>query len=161
MSNLREFAIECSPGVFHCRKWGTAIKSEAVQLLIVEARHNPRYRARLCLHPTPQEAEQQMLIVMVEGAIDAPHMHPHKREALVPILGTAEYQEFDDTGAVQNRILLGQQETMYVSSPLSVFHRVVLLEPVFAFWEFSVGPFTQSSTIPAPWLDQFNDGSGT
>ena len=153
MARLRDFAHEFPHGIFHCMEWGVTLDSESVTELIEAARINPRYRARLCLHPEPEEVEQQMLIVMVEGAIDAPHMHPTKRETLLPFLGTAEYQMFSQDGIVQKRIPLGGQDVMYVSSPLNVFHRIVLKDPVFAFWEFAQGPFTSTSTMPAPWPD--------
>ena len=144
---------EVSQGVFQCDKWGATLDERVVTELVYAARINPRHRARLCLHPGPEEIEQQMLIVMVEGAIDAPHMHPAKREALLPFVGTAEYQIFSQDGIVQKRIPLGGQDVMYVSSPLNVFHRLVLKGPVFAFWEFAQGPFTGTSTVPAPWPD--------
>ena len=153
VARILDFSREVSPGVFHCNEWGVTFSTEVVTDLIDAARRNSRYRARLCLHPRPEDVEQQMLIVMVEGAIDAPHMHPKKREALLPLLGTAEYQVFSEEGIVRNRIPVGGSDVMYVSSPLNVFHRLVLKEPVFAFWEFAQGPFTSTSTMPAPWPD--------
>ncbi|MCG3773040.1 MAG: hypothetical protein JW384_04267 [Nitrosomonadaceae bacterium] len=153
MLNLLDSYREVSPGVFQCHEWGVALSTDIVKSLVDAARINPRYRARLCLHPGPEDIEQQMLIVMVEGAIDAPHMHSNKREAILPYLGTAEYQMFSQDGAVQKRIPLGAQDVIYVSSPLNVFHRIVLKDPVFAFWEFAQGPFTSDSTVHAPWPD--------
>jgi len=103
------------------------------------------------MHPAVEDLEQQMLIVMVKNAVDVPHVHMHKREALIPILGAAEYQTFDHRGVPLERLLIGTNATQYVSSPLGVYHRVVLKTPVFAFWEFARGPFTSDSTIAAPW----------
>jgi cupin fold WbuC family metalloprotein len=153
MVSIPAIASETSPGVFHCREWGVTLDSQILAELIDAARTNARARARLCLHPEPEDIEQQMLIVMVEGAVDAAHKHPAKREALLPILGTAEYQLFGDSGILERRIAVGGTDSMYVSSPLNTFHRLVLKEPIFAFWEVAQGPFASGSTVPALWRE--------
>jgi cupin fold WbuC family metalloprotein len=151
MIDLRSLATETSPGVFHCLSWGLTLDSSITEALTAEAKANQNNRARICMHPDVEDIEQQMLIVMVDDAVDVPHMHLHKREALIPIIGAAEYQTFDNRGALVERLLMGTDDAGYVSSPLGVYHRVVLKTPVFAFWEFTLGPFTSDSTIPAPW----------
>lgn len=148
---LRSIAEETAVGVFHCRKWGMSLSVEVLEALTLEARASQLKRARLCMHPTTQAAEQQMLIVMADDAEDAPHMHPQKREALLPIAGSAQYEIFDDSGNLIGSKLLGPGGLMYVSSPIGVYHRIVLLEPVFAFWEFTQGPFNSQSTVRAEW----------
>jgi len=153
MINIHSFTTETSPGVFHCNSWGLTLDSSIIEALIAEAKGNQSNRARICMHPAVDDLEQQMLIVMVDNAEDVPHMHLQKREALIPIMGAAEYQTFDDRGDSLERILMGTDAAQYVSSPLGVYHRVVLKTPVFAFWEFALGPFTSESTIPAPWAD--------
>ena len=153
MTDIRTFATETSLGVFHCHSWGLTLDSSIIDALIVEARANQNNRARICMHPSVDDLEQQMLIVMVDNAFDAPHMHLDKKEALIPIVGAAEYQTFNHEGALVDRVLLGEDGARYVSSPLGVHHRVVLKTPVFAFWEFALGPFTSESTIPAPWAN--------
>ena len=153
MAGLDEIAIETGPGVFHCRSWGLTLSHEVVNLLIDEARANVRRRARLCLHPSQDDVEQQMLIVLVDGATDPAHKHPDKREALLPILGQASYQTFDDVGHLSSETRLSAGESIYVSSPVGVFHRLVLRGPIFAFWEFASGPFHPSSTVRASWID--------
>jgi cupin fold WbuC family metalloprotein len=127
---------------------------DIVEALTVEAKANQNNRARICMHPAIDDLEQQMLIVMVDDAVDVPHMHLHKKEALIPIVGAAEYQTFDYEGVLLDQLLLGEDGVQYVSSPLGVHHRVVLKTPVFAFWEFALGPFTSESTIPAPWANE-------
>jgi cupin fold WbuC family metalloprotein len=151
MIDIRSFTTETSPGVFHCHSWGLTVDPSIVEALTAEAKANQNNRARICMHPTVEDIEQQMLIVMVDNAVDVPHMHLHKREALIPIVGAAEYQTFDHRGVLLGRQVMGKDAAQYVSSPLGVYHRVVLKEPVFAFWEFALGPFTSGSTIPAPW----------
>jgi len=91
-----------------------------------------------------------MRIVMVGNALDVPHMDTHKNEALTPSVDASEYRAFDRKGVLLDRLLLRADGARYVSSPLGVHHRVILKTPAFAFWEFSLGPFTSESTIPAP-----------
>lgn len=153
MIDIRTFATETSLGVFHCQSWGMTLDYSVIEALTAEARANSSNRARICMHPTVDDLEQQMLIVMVDNAYDAPHKHPHKREALIPVVGAAEYQTFDNEGIFMDQLLMGEGGVRYVSSPLGVHHRVVLRTPVFAFWEFALGPFTGESTIIAPWVN--------
>jgi len=153
MIDIHSFATETSSGVFHCKSWGLTLDFSVIDALTSAAKANPNNRARICMHPAVEDLEQQMLIVMVNNAEDVPHMHLHKREALIPIVGSAEYQTFDDRGNSLERLLMGTDAAQYVSSPLGVYHRVVLKTPVFAFWEFALGPFTSESTIPAPWAN--------
>lgn len=156
---LLSIAQESSAGVFHCREWGTSLSSQALDSLIAVARASREKRARLCMHPTTADVEQQMLIVMVDNAEDAPHMHPQKREALLPITGSARYEIFDVSGKLSESKLLGPGGLMYVSSPVGVYHRLVLLEPIFAFWEFTQGPFDERSTVRAEWPRDFSIGA--
>ncbi len=151
MIDIRSFTTETNPGVFHCHSWGLTLDSSIIEALTAEAKSNQNKRARICMHPDVEDIEQQMLIVMVDSAVDVPHMHLHKKEALIPIVGAAEYQTFDHEGVLLDRLLLSADGARYVSSPLGVHHRVVLKTPIFAFWEFALGPFTSESTIPAPW----------
>ena len=156
--HLRSIANESSSGVFHCYEWGMSLSSDALDSLIAVARASRDKRARLCMHPSIQDVEQQMLIVMVDDAEDSPHMHPQKREAMLPVAGAARYEIFDDSGTLVDSRLLGPGGLMYVSSPVGVYHRLVLLGPVFAFWEFAQGPFDSQSTVRANWPR--NSGSG-
>lgn len=151
MGILDEIATKTSAEVFHCTTWGVALPATVVDELIAVASENPRQRARLCMHPSADDVEQQMLIVMGEAAHDAAHRHETKRETMVPIRGLARYQTFDATGNVTGSVLLGDDHLMYLSSPLNTFHALQILTPWFAFWEFAKGPFTPTSTIPAPW----------
>jgi len=103
------------------------------------------------MHPEIHDIEQHMLLVMVEGSRDRTHMHPSKREALIPVVGSARYEIFNHAGTKVDSHVLGEQGLRYVSSPVGVYHRLVLTDEVFAFWEVALGPFTEDSTVPAPW----------
>ena len=148
---LSDVAIETSPGVFHAREWGLRIGATLVEEVAAIALAHPQGRARLCMHPSVSDAEQQMLIALRGGSRDPIHRHPLKREALVPHLGAATYRTYDDAGLVTSVSPMGGGGLAYVSSPLDTYHALEVTSDVFVFWEFALGPFDRHSTVPAPW----------
>ena len=152
MANLFSMARETSPGIFHCTDWGVELEASVIDSLVEVARVQPSRKARLCMHPNIRETEQQMLLVMVKGAEDDIHMHPHKREALIPVAGSARYETFDEFGGLLSSRDFGGGGLQYISSPVGVYHRVVLHQELLVFWEMALGPFSQDSTRKAPWV---------
>jgi len=126
---------------------GSAIVDEIAAIALA----SPLGRARLCMHPSASDSEQQMLIALRGGSRDPIHKHPRKREALVPYLGTAIYRTFDDAALHTSEDLIGGEGLAYVSSPLDTYHALEITSEVFVFWEFALGPFDRDSTVRAPW----------
>lgn len=148
---LDEIAIRTHSEVFHCRQWGIALPSGAVDELIQVAGENDRLRARLCMHPTTDDRNHQMLIAMSKLADDIPHSHPEKRECLVAVRGSADHVTYNALGDVVGTIRLAPDETAYLGVNAGVIHSLRAVTDWFVFWEFVPGPFSETSSIPAPW----------
>lgn len=137
---------EVSPGVYHAKSWGITLTSKDVEALIDKAKANPLGRARLCLHPSPDDVEQQMLIALTDQVPDPIHKHPSKREAILPVYGVAHHICYDDSGNTISRTRLESSAAIYCSSPLNTYHHLELETGVFVFWEFALGPFDTNAT---------------
>ena len=153
-SILSTIARQTAPSVFHCYSRDIFLSQQVIDELFAVARSTARQRARLCMHQAAEEREQQMLIAFIRGAIDLPHNHLGKREALLPVLGEADYITYDIDGKEVNRVRLSPEGVMYTSSPPGVHHNIEVISKEFVFWEFSPGPFDPTLTQYAPWVQE-------
>lgn len=145
---LLEIADETADGVFHCRSWGQALDSRAIDALEVIAAHEQSEKARLCMHPSTDEREQQMLVALSGACEDAIHHHPTKSETAIWVRGTATHLTYDEAGEILRETQLGPEDASYVHTEPGVLHNVVVRSDVFVFWEFALGPFVPGSTVP-------------
>lgn len=149
---LAEIARETIPGVWHAHHWGTVVGEELIGELLVQARTLPSKKARLCAHPDVSEIEQQMVIVMAQGAHDHIHCHPTKREALVVLRGSADFRTYTDEGHLTSVLPIGPRTgTCLLSVTPGTWHHLTPHECDLVFLEFALGPFRPDSTIRAPW----------
>ena len=147
-SVLTALAEEATPGVFHCRSWGQNVDGKIVDALEVLAANEPSGKARLCMHPSTDDFEQQMLVAISGSCEDAVHFHPAKSETVVWVRGVAEHCIYDQQGAILRRTALGPEGALYVHTKPGVLHNVVVESEVLVFWEFARGPFAEGSTVP-------------
>jgi len=145
------------PGVYHSRSWGTRLDESFLDALEVVAKESQNGKARLCMHPGPEDQEQQMLVALTKDCVDQIHFHPDKGETVLWVRGSAEHRTFDRSGAIVQRTGLGPTDFQYLHTPAGVPHHVVVLSEVFIFWEFGKGPFRQNSTVPVGSVDERMD----
>lgn len=136
------------PGVYHSRSWGIRLDESHLDALEVIAKESQNGKARLCMHPSPEDHEQQMLVTLSKDCVDQIHLHPEKGETVLWVRGSAEHRTFDKSGAIAQRTPLGPTGFQYLHTPAGVPHHVIVLSEVFIFWEFAKGPFHQDSTVP-------------
>jgi len=145
---LSEVGVSRLPGVYHSRSWGIRFGEDVLDALEIVAKESENDKARLCLHPSPKDLEQQMLVALTKKCIDQIHFHPDKGESVLWVRGVAEHRTFDMSGTVLKKTQLGPSDFRYVHTPPGVPHHVVVLSEVFIFWEFAKGPFGPNSTVP-------------
>lgn len=145
---LSEIGDSHLPGVYHSRTWGIRFDENILDALEAIAKQGENGKARLCLHPTPGEQEQQMLVALSKACVDQIHFHPDKSETILWVRGAAEHRTFDKSGKIMQKTLLGLSDFRYLQTPVGVPHHVVILSDVFIFWEFARGPFGPKSTVP-------------
>lgn len=142
------------PGVYHSHSWGIRFGEDVLDALEIIAKESENGKARLCLHPTPEDQEQQMLVVLNKACIDQIHYHPDKGETVLWVRGAGEHRTFDMSGKILHKTVLGSSDFRYLHTPAGVPHHVVILSDVFIFWEFAKGPFGPNSTVPINAFDE-------
>ena len=142
------------PGVYHSRAWGIRFDEGILDALEAIAKQSDNGKARLCLHPTPEDQEQQMLVALTKDCVDQIHFHPNKGETVLWVRGAAEHRTFDMSGKIQHVTLIGPSDFRYLHTPAGAPHHVVILSDVFIFWEFAKGPFGPNSTVPIHHFDE-------
>jgi len=140
------------PGVYHAPRWGECLDEGTIDKLIDLAATTPSQMARLCLHPSPDCLEHQMLIATSRTVPYPPHCHPGKNEAVLPVLGEALHVTYSAKGKVVSENRLGRASNIYLSTLSGVWHSMNAVTAWFVYWEMAPGPFDPSSTVRAPWI---------
>lgn len=146
-STLFSVAKETLQGVFHAHNWGQDFSEDLLETLIEEAKINLNRKARLCLHPNPNEPLQVTYLAFSSPYSDRIHKHPHRPEVLVPIIGQAKHTTFDNAAiAVSSKIIDGRLP-IAISTPKGVWHAIEVITPSFVMIEIGTGPFLKDSTV--------------
>jgi cupin fold WbuC family metalloprotein len=127
---------------------------EEVALLKHEAATTPRRRCRLCAHPGPDAAQQEMLIVMHGDSYVRPHRHFGKTETLTVLEGEADALIFDEEGGIAQILRMtpyGQGGRFFYRMPERVFHGLVFRTEWLVYLETTSGPFDPARSEGAPW----------
>jgi cupin fold WbuC family metalloprotein len=146
-SELETVADTVAEGVYHCRSWGNALDTGAVSALGTVALFSRSGKARLCMHPSTTDAEQQMLVAISSNCADRIHLHPNKAETLLLVEGRGVHVTYDLNGTELSRTTLGQDDFTYVNTQPGIPHHVLVKSKILIFWEFSRGPFGPDSTV--------------
>jgi cupin fold WbuC family metalloprotein len=144
---LLSLATETLQGVFHANNWGQEFSEDLLETLIEEAKINLNRKARLCLHPNPNEPLQVTYLAFCSPYSDKIHSHPHRAEVLVPIIGKAKHTTFDSSAmAVSSKVIDGRLP-IAISTAKGVWHAVEVITPSFVMIEIGTGPFLKDSTV--------------
>jgi cupin fold WbuC family metalloprotein len=145
--SLAEIAVQTAPDVWHRRARSSFVPRSVIEELKRLADSSDRKRCRLCLHVSPDDIDQQMLIVMHRDAQDRPHYHPSKIEVIQPIEGDADLIQLKADGERVRSISISARDVFcFVNEPFSV-HFLEVTTDYFVFLEISRGPFTKESTV--------------
>lgn len=151
---LSKVGISHQPGVYHSKSWGIRFDDSILDALEAIAKKCKNGKARLCLHPTSQDQEQQMLVALTKDCVDQVHFHPDKGETVLWVRGEAEHRTLDMSGKIQRVTPVGQSDFRYLHTPAGTPHHFVILSDTFMFWEFAKGPYGPTSTVPIHDFDE-------
>lgn len=143
-----------SPEVFYSDGHFLAVDGKIVSMLKEAAATSERRRARLCFHPDPQAAQQEMLIVMNRSSYVRPHRHLNRVETLGVIEGTADALLFDETGRLTSALPMSAPAAggaFFYRMPPGIFHTLLFKSEWLVFVETTIGPFDPSTSEGAPW----------
>lgn len=118
------------------------------------AQSAPLKRSRLCLHLSPDDLVQEMVIVLQKDTLIRPHRHKNKSESFHLIEGSILVVLFDENINPKQFIHLsanGQHPFMYRLSS-DEWHTVICLSEYAVFHEVTTGPF-----IAAEFPDDIKD----
>lgn len=155
----RSFVAVC-PEVFYSDGAFLAVSRHDVDFLKTAALSSPRKRARLCFHSSPEEAQQEMLIVMHHHSYVSPHRHFTKVETLAIIEGSCDALLFDTSGLLVERLSMTSPShggAFFYRMPPGQFHSLLFGSEWIVFVETTIGPFTPDASETAPWAPPESD----
>lgn len=143
---LSEIANETDNQVWHCKNWEVVVDNLIIDELIKQAHLNKSKKARLCLHPKPNEIMQVTYLAFVSPYEDPIHCHPFRPEVLLPVQGLAERRIFSEEGELlQIEIMESGSGNSFVTGK-GMWHSLKLISLEFVMLEIGMGPFTADST---------------
>jgi cupin fold WbuC family metalloprotein len=151
---------EIGEDVFACTSSTPRLGRTDVHFLKVLAGSSRRGRARICVHESPDDAVQEMLIVISDGGYLRPHRHSRKCESFHVIEGAADVALFDDRGNLADLIALGEPGTtddFFCRIPAGIFHTVLPRTPLFVLHEVTCGPFVAGDAEMATFAPAEDD----
>jgi cupin fold WbuC family metalloprotein len=117
------------------------------------ARENPRGRARICAHATPEDPLHEMLLAILGGYYIRPHAHLGKSESFHIIEGGLTIALFEDNGRIRQLVDLSADgdHARYYRLAAPRFHTVIPWGDIVVFHETTNGPFDRKDTLFADW----------
>jgi cupin fold WbuC family metalloprotein len=155
-NDLREVA----PGIFYASRPFALFDSVIVGFLKERANVDPKRRARVCAHPSPDADQHDMLIVSCRDTYVAPHRHRSKSESFHIAEGEATLLLFSDDGAQVERIRmgpLGSGRPFLYRMPSRQYHSLSIDSEQLVFVESTKGPFRPEDMENAPWAPDPRD----
>lgn len=114
-----------------------------------QAQASPRLRMNHNLHDDLSDPIQRLAIAMEPGTYIRPHHHRHTWELLSALRGRFVVLNFDDSGTVTARAVLGagtstlnpDAGTGIIETPIACTHAVLSLDPGGVIFEVKHGPY--------------------
>ncbi len=141
------FSLESSRGYLQARELDTMRLKEVLL-------KTPRKRTRFCMHPSPDHALHEMMILFHRDSYIAPHRHLKKCESFHMIEGALDLALFDDDGEIIDVIEMGvfsSGKTFYYRLDRPLYHFPLFQTEMTLVHETTQGPFIPSEAEIAPW----------
>lgn len=114
-----------------------------------QAAHSPRLRAHRNLHPDLSDPVQRLAIAMEPGTYVRPHRHPHTFELLTALSGRFLVLNFDDSGNVTRRVVLGE-ECKVLEMDAGTWHAVLRWIEAASFLRLNTGRISPCPSMIPP-----------
>ena len=140
--------------IFHSTHDITEVGHEWYEKLERHASEAPNKQARLCLHRSPDDPLQEMIIVLHHDAVVRPHRHRRKVETYHLIFGDIVVVLFDDEGQPMRLVCMGDfatDKTHVYRLAAPIWHSVVIRSEYAGIHEITNGPFRAGEREFAPW----------
>lgn len=122
-----------------------------------EAQHASRKRMNHNLHSELSDPIQRLAIAMEPETYIRPHRHGQSWELLTPLRGRFVVLNFDDTGVVIDRSVLGEGISV-IETSVACWHAVLSLDTGGVIFEVKHGPYVPFREEDfAPWSPVADD----
>lgn len=131
-----------------------ALTKSDIDDLIEKGLKNPRERARICTHLSPDSKTQEMVIVHSRKAYVRAHKHMVKPESFHIITGKVDVYIYKDNGEVIKKIEMGDYSSgkpFYYRIEKNIYHSMIIKSDVLVFVETTTGPFRSDETEFPKW----------
>lgn len=137
------------------------ITKSQIEALKETAASMPLRRARICLHNENTDLIHEMIIAFHKDSYIPPHKHVGKSESFHIIEGEAGVVIFDDAGAIEHIVHMGEYHQGLISTYRLndyLWHTVIPLTEILVLKEVTSGPHNPAESRFAPWAPDINDG---
>ena len=129
---------------------------EAFKKIARENQDKKRYR--LCLHDSPDNKLQDMIICMSAGDYARPHKHHNMPESHMILAGRMAIVLFNDDGVVTDAFVMDRgSDYLAYRVNADVYHMTILLSDSAIEYEVKPGPFEPSNNIFPLWAPSGED----
>jgi cupin fold WbuC family metalloprotein len=135
------------PNVYHSKTWGEPLEENILELLIKQSNQSTNRKARLCLHPNPEEQLQVTYLAFAKPYIDRVHKHPDRIEILIPVYGNAIHRVFDSNDKIVKSTSLNGVNPVALTTLMGAWHGIEVYSENFVMVEIGLGPFLHTSTV--------------
>lgn len=135
--------------VFHNRDAIAFLDDGAIEDLKRSARESVLGRARICLHHSPEDPVQEMILAVTERSCFPAHRHRDKVESFVMLEGRLALLILADDGSLIRREILaplGQGGHPVFRMAVMAWHAVLPLDEMVVYQEVTTGPFVPGAT---------------
>ena len=148
--------LDVGGGVYQARGPIVSVDRSLIRWLIERARHAPRGRARVLLHPNREDSLHEMVIALPRQSCDVPHINFKSGKSFLALHGKFAVVVFSDDGKERRAIRLAQTDgsASGVMTRLNTacWHTIIPLADYVVFLETIIGPFVGNRF--APWAPQ-------
>jgi cupin fold WbuC family metalloprotein len=140
--------------IFHNTRDIAEVGRDWYEKLKRHASEAPNKQARLCLHHSPDDPLQEMIIVLHRDAVVRPHRHRGKVETYHLIFGEIVVVLFDDKGQPMRLVRMGDfatGKTHVYRLAAPIWHTVIIRSEYAGIHEITNGPFRTDEREFAPW----------
>ena len=127
------------------------LDQRSIEFIRDQALKNPRGRARICAHKTPQDTLHEMLIGMRSDSYIRPHRHHAKAESFHLVEGEVDIVILTDEGEIADVVQLGPGKNFYYRLDTFRYHTLLINSQVLVIHEVTNGPFSPGQGDLAPF----------
>lgn len=120
--------------------------------------NNEKKRYRLCMHDTPENKLQEMMICKTIDDYGPPHKHQKIVESHIVLRGKELVVLFSDNGEITDAFVM-QPDSEFISYRINtdVYHMSIVLSEASVDYEVKVGPFDPKDNVIPDWAPNPNN----